>query len=91
MLVPLACGDCIAHISTEQPVYAPSGLTMIMLIICMTIMQERSKALEVQLLEQKAREASLQLQVAALCAELTRAADVTGERGVHVAWLGSFE
>ena len=31
------------------------------------------------MLEEKATEAALQLQVAALCAELTRAADVTGD------------
>ena len=41
-------------------------------------MQGRCKALETALLEQQAKEAALQLQVAALCAELTRAADVAG-------------
>lgn len=42
-------------------------------------LQDNSKRLEAALMEQKVHEATLQLQVAALCAELTRASDVTGE------------
>ena len=41
--------------------------------------QERQKALEQALLEERAQRAGLDLQVRALCAELTRASDTTGE------------
>ena len=47
--------------------------------------QDRRKALEQALLEERAAKASLDLQVRALCAELTRASDTTGARG-RFAW-----
>ncbi|KAK9787475.1 hypothetical protein WJX73_003104 [Symbiochloris irregularis] len=46
--------------------------------------EDKSATLETALLQQQAKEAALQLQVAALCAELTRAADVTGDLGRSV-------
>ena len=43
--------------------------------------QDRQKALEQALLEERAAKASLDLQVRALCAELTRASYTTGALG----------
>ena len=49
-----------------------------MLLMMCQLGQDHDNRLETLLLEERTKEAALQLHVAALCAELTRAADVTG-------------
>ena len=44
--------------------------------------QDRQRAIEQALLEERSARAGLDLQVRALCAELTRASDMTGALGL---------